>query len=760
MKITTISNNFSRAQIDQDLNARFGLPIYSTGSQTFENFISNFKGNGIYRSGFENIIAFQDCAFVEFRFSQNQNYIIILYANKMRFMSYDVNGVFGFVLDSGGPAILEITTPWSLAESKEIADRNAYSQNFDVMVFDHEDHEPYELTRLAADDFQLRPQTRKDDPFPLTHAASKVITAITQATEAVVSVAAHSYVVDERVLISGVVGMTEINNYTAVVIDVPTAGTFTIALDTTDFTAYTSAGTSEKVLTGDYPSTCLFYKSRIYHAASTSKITTVWASEAGFFDVFTLPATVVDESALQFTIAEFTSKIEWLYPGQNSLIAGTSDLLSAINGGGVGVPITASSIDAISTSADGCNSVYPIAKDGFVFYSSLDGRTLQYFSYDLLTETFIAPNANILSYDITQNEITKLRHVKTREDLIFALRGDGRLLSCNFDQAENIIGWNAHNTEGTFEDIAQISDNEGIQQLFALSLRDGVYYIERQAPYVEFDKRRTKDFFSDDKSSDDAAFYRKLAEQLKDCIFLDNAETIDNLQSTTITYDSGAGTITDGTAPFTSGDVGKQIVYRTITGYESGRFEITAFTSTSIVEVDVLQTPTSNTFSSWYLTFDTLSGLSRFDGLTVSVVADGGFLDEFVVSGGSIAMERQVTHAVVGYGYRGVINSFPLGFQLQGNNTQTTMKAVSRVGFRMVNSAGVKFGTTAYRLEPIQEIKQGSLNYLPPLPINTTQYITYVDSYEIDKEFLIVQDLPLPVTITGVMIEADYTVGS
>lgn len=756
MTVSTSYNNFSRGQIDHDLDGRYDLSIYRTGSRTFENCISNFKGNAIFRAGFEDIVAFQDCGLIEFKFSENQNYILLLFANKMRFMSYDVNDVFGFVLNPS-PTIFEVTTPWTLAESKEIAFSKSFTQNFDNMIICHEDHPPYELKRIAADDFTLFPYAIKDDPFGLTFAATKAITGITQATEPTVTIVGHNYVLTDQIKFDAIVGMVELNDFTASVVEVVDVDNVKINVNTTDFTAYGSAGTTAEVLTGDYPSLSLYYKSRLYFGASRLRITTIWASEAGNLDIFTLPSTVIDESALEFTIAEYTSRIEWLFAGQNSLITGSSDLIVAINGGGVGIPITAETIDTISTSADGASNVAPLTKDGFVFYISNDSRNMLYLSYDLLTETFTAPDANLLAYDLTPDGITKIRFVKDRNDLIFGLRGDGNLLSCNFNKSENIIGWHPHNTTGAFKDIAQISDNNGNQQLFVLTLRDSVFYIERQAEYVEFSERRSEDFFTDDEEADDEAFYRKIAEELKGSIFLDNSSTVDNLQSTTITFDSGAGTITDASGPFVSGDVGKHISYKTITGYESGRFEITAFTSANVVDVDVLQTPTSTTSSSWYLTFTTLTGLSRFDGFTVGVVADGGFRDTFVVASGTIELEEQVTQAVVGYIYRGVISSFTLGFQFKGQNTQATMKAISRIGLRMNNTAGVKFGSTPYRLEPIQELTQVDLNFLPPLPINETKYITYVDDNELDKEFFVIQDLPLPMTITSVILETNYT---
>jgi hypothetical protein len=671
MKVVTAYNNFARGKIDHDMMGRFDLPIYQSATDLMENFFTNFKGNTIFRSGFEDVLgeAFQDCVFAEFRFRDDQNYLMVFYNTKIRFLSYDSNGNFGWVLSSGTP--LEVTTPYTLAQCRELQ----LTQNSDVVVITHQSHPPKDLTRVSATSFTIANHTfTPSDPF----------------------------------------------------------------------------GSSQ------YPKCCLFYKGRLYFGNTQSKPTTVWGSEAGDYNEFTIPATVTDISPLQFTLSDIAQPIEWLFGGDNSLIAGVTDGIVAINGGGVGSPIKADTIEANLTSADGSNGSIPFKKDGLVFYVGKNDRNMYYFSYDLLTESFLAQDANFVSYDITKGGIGKIRHKKDRDDLIYGVRGDGQLLTLNFKEKENIIGWHTQKTNGFVKDIAVITDNEGNPQLFALTMRGTDYYIERMADHIEFSRR--VDFFTGDKSADDEAYNRKVAEEFLQCIYLDNALKVSNLQEdNTITYDSGAGTIEDTDGIFVLGDVGKHISYKTETGYESGRFEITEYIDANTVSVDVLQTPTSNTYDNWYLSFKTLSGLSKYNGKTIGVVTDGGYLSDFTVSGGQIDLGSQVLSVVLGYRYKGIIKSFCLGFQAGAENTQTTMKAITRVGLRCVSSAGGLFGSSLYHLEPVQELSQSDLNYLPPIPIDGTKYISYGDDNEIDKYFYIVQDLPLPLTITSVMIDANYS---
>lgn len=687
--VVTAYSNFARGKADHDMMGRFDLPLYTSSMDLFQNFFSNFKGNAIYRTGFQDMVgAFQDCVLQEFRFRNDQNYLMVFYNTKVKFLTYASDGTFGFVQSGGSD--LEVTTPYSLADCRELQ----FTQNGDVTVITHQSHPPKDLTRASASSFTIANHTlTPTDPFG----------------------------------------------------------------------------------SGEYPASCLFYKARLYFANTPSKPTTIWASEAGDFTEFTITGTITDVTPLQVSIADITQPISWLYGGENSLIVGCADGIVTVNGGSVGAAITASTIEADLTSAEGSNSTIPFKKDGLVFYVGKNNRNLYYFNYDLLTESFLSKDANFISYDITKGGIGKVRHKKDRDDLIFGVRESKDILSLNFKEEENIIGWHDHKTNGDFKDIAVITDNDGNPQLFCLSLRDGSYYIERQADHVEFSRR--VDFLTASESADDDAYERKVAQELTECLYLDNSLLLSNLQeNNTITFGAGQrsgfssgfglgfgsgfgdGTISSTDPVFSATDVGKHISYKTVTGYESGRFEITKYISTTVVEVNVLQEPTALSYDNWYLSFDTLSGLTQYIGQTIGIVTDGGYLNEFAITEDTLELNQQVLSVVVGYAYQGTIKSFCLGFQAKGENTQGTMKAISRVGIRAVSSAGGKFGSSLYRLTSVQERKQGDLNYLPPLPIDGTKYINIVDDNQLDKYFYVVQDEPLPFILTSAMIETNYTI--
>lgn len=678
MKVVTTVNNLARASIDHDLNGRFDLPIYSTGADAVKNFFTDFKGSGRFRTGFEKISKHKDCAMIEFKFNSAQTYIVVFDSSKIRFISYDITGNIGWVVD-GSSNIIELTSPYTLAQAKEVAKRG-YAQNGDVMTLCHNDVVIQELTRVSATSFTIGAATLTNSPF-----------------------------------------------------DNPSSGT-----------------------TGQ-PSCATYYKGRIYYGAPGKKKTNVYGSKVGDYHVMTVGTG--DDDGLAFTIDELTEPILWMRPGQNSLIAGSSEGNVAINGGSTSESITPTTVEATLTNTDGTEGSIPIRKDNLLFYIDSTGRRVKYFSYDLLTESFTAEDSNFVSYDITRGKLRKPVFIKDRNDLVFFIRGDGVLVSLNFNLKEKIVGWHEHPAYGTIQDIVHMTDNDGNPELFALIKYGSDYFIERLSKEVEFAKR--VDFWSgDDKEEEDnEAYWRYVAEQLKECIYLDSCEMYSHLHTSTITYDPNAGTIVSSANDFSSGDVGKQIVYKTATGREVGIFEIIGYTSATTVVVEDLTEngPTSNTYSSWYLTASSLSGLTDKAGLEVSVVADGGYLGEFTVSaGGVLNIGQQATVIRFGFLYTGLIKTFNFGFVVQGVNTQITMKTLAGAGCRFVASAGGEIGTSMYRLEEIQDFDPAGYYDLPPLPMEDTKVIPFDDTTDKDKCIYIRQNKPLPLNITAIFVDMDY----
>lgn len=772
-KVVRAYGNFSSGQIDHDLMGRFDLPTYSSGADVFQNFISNFKGNAIFSAGFISQVAFQDCAFIEFKFGITQNYICCFFTGFVQFLAFDTSGNFGWVLNGSGTP-LQVTSPYTLVDAQFISNRGAYAQNDDVMYITHRSYAPYKLTRTSANSFTLATYTRASDPFyaPVNDTSTTSNTPGTGAKTFTVS-AGQPYAVGATISIASTVTPTFIMTGTVT----SYSGT-TLVVAITSFTGSGTITSWTITIIANWPGACAFYQGRLYMASTLFALTEIWFSTAASYDDFTIAVPITDASAFNFTCANITQQIEWLFPADYSLIVGSTDGIIVCNGGAINTAITPGTVQALITSAYPTNGAYPLKKDALVFYVGQISRNIFTIRYDILMQTFSSDDCNLESYDMTRGLLQKIRYKRDRNDLIFSVRGDGNIASMVFKQQERINGWHLRNTQGTFQDIALIGDNLGNPQLFALVLRNGTYYIEQQAPYVEFNK--PADFWTQNPSDpqnnpnedmDDVAYIRYVSEQARACNYLDNSMYFDDLRSSTVTFtqtgndpqsNAPTGVVVSTAGDFNGNSVGRHIVYKTATGYESGRFLITGFTSTTQVNVTAIQIPQSingtalNSWSSWYMSFIMVGGLSQYNGQQVGIVLDGGFDSINTISGGTITLDEETTSICIGLMYTGIIKSMCIGFQLQASNTQVTVKEIDRVSLRCVNSLGMKVGSSLYDLQEVQLRGPSDINYLPPAPVDGTQDIDVDSDSEEDFYFYIVQDLPLPCTIASYFLEANY----
>lgn len=106
------------------------------------------------------------------------------------------------------------------------------------------------ITKTFSGTLAFKASNSKETCFFVVIAGAKSVatgtTAITQAVAAQVTSTTHGLAVGDTVVFDSVVGMTQINSMVGVVLTVPDANTFTVNIDTTAFTAYSSGGNVSK----------------------------------------------------------------------------------------------------------------------------------------------------------------------------------------------------------------------------------------------------------------------------------------------------------------------------------------------------------------------------------------------------------------------------------------------------------------------------------------------------------------------------------
>lgn len=665
-----VMNNFTRGQLDHDLNGRFDLPFYFNGFEYCRNFISNYKGNVKNRTGLEYVAKTrnnQEAVLLEFRFNTEQSYLLEFTNNILRFYTYDAAGNFGYVVDAEGN-IIELNTGITLAQAKRLQK----AQNADAMYLTASGMQPRKLKRTSA----------------------------------------------------------------------------------TSFTIENAAPTGIDFGTEGFPSSVAFYGGRLWYGGFDNKPLSVYASEVAEYDNFTIPdSNIDDDDPLKLTLSEITDPIEWMLGGKNNLYVGNPEGISLINGGGYDIPITATEVNADLANKEGASSAVPVQKDSQVFYVSNDRRKMYMFDYDLLTEKFLSNDLNMLAQEVTRGRVSKIVYKRDDNNLIYCLLENGKALALLYNSRESINGWFPLSTNGRIIDICAVTRPDGKDDLFVEVLRNGVCFIEKVAAEVEFTNfYDTANFLSDGKKE---YYNRLIAEELKQCNYLDGSSRFSALQNNRITYADGI--ITAANPVFGNNHVGHVIVYKTQTGAEYGYFEIKEFVSATQVKVDVLSNGYNPAaWNEWYMSFNRITGLGDFEGQTVRVVADGGYLGDYTVTGGTIEFDREMTSCVLGYGYSGLLKSFNLGFTVNGKNLQTTRKRIAEYVLRFVYSAGVNVGTDIGDMFPVQYfLPQGFLD-LPPLPMDGDEKRTVADTSAEEKYIFLSQDLPLPMNLTMLQYNIEF----
>lgn len=701
----------------------------------------------------------------------NRSYVVAgVTANTFQLTDSDGNNVntTNFTTyTSGGTCakIVEITTPYTVTDLYAIK----YTQNADTMYLVHPYYEPRKLTRASHTSWTLALFTRTSDPF----LSKKVITGISQANPGNVTSVAHGLSTGDVVIIEAVVGMTQVNGryYTITVTGVDN---FTIGIDTSGYTAWSSAGYAS--LRNLLPSAIAFYESRLIYGASDSKPETMWGSRtptaAGVarYDDFTTGTDA--DHAFIFTLAPSTGKVnrvEWFSGTDKFLGIGTFGGVSKADGGNSDDSISPTNINVRPVSNLGVADIMPISLGGAILYVQRSGQTITSLEFDALADSFIPIDRNLVSEDISKLGIIQLVYQNARPDLAWGVRSDGVFLGLTYKSREDVSGWHRHSMGGTSPKVLSMgcmprtSEHEQIWAVVERTVNSLTRrYVEFMADNEVMPER--DDYFTDEDSEDDddATWRRAMFESQKEYIFVDSALTFDGsdlgtIASATMTPAAVTGSdviFTASAAVFKSTDVGRQIWKKASNGVGYGRAEIISFTSTTVVHCEILQdfnNVTAMAAGSWFLTSASISGLWHLVGQTVSITADGGeHPTEIVSATGTVTLDYQVSKCHIGLAYTGFTKSMAVEAGGINGPAVAKMKNINRMGIRFLNTLGARYGTSLYKMEEIDFRSTEDNTGQPPPLFSGVKQLSYEDMTVLDKHVYIQQTKPLPCIVLAV----------
>ena len=751
--VNTTLTNFTSGELSPKVYGRSDLAAYFNGARRLENFIAQKQGPAIFRGGTQFVAETKDGnkAFLfKFQFSDEVSYVLEF--TNLNFRVYKDRGIIA------GP--VDVTTPYLESELFELK----FAQNATDLYVVHPKHQPRKISRTSdtAWTIAIHAPTGVIPPFN-----SQSITNITQANPAVVTYSgADNFANGGNVRIDNVVGMTEVNGLEFVVANVNTgANTFELSgINSTGFGAYVSGG--DVYIVDNCPGAVAFYEERLIYAGSAANPETLWFSKSADVDDFTIGTGATD--GIKYTVAasQGVSRIEWLRGSQESLvIGGFGDVLNAA-GGDINSAIAPDNISIKATNTAGVADQNPVGANQALLYFIRNQRTMFSFELNQLSGRFEPTDLNLLADHITTSGINQIVQSEGRPDIIWGVRGDGDLVGATLESGQEVTAWHRHSTDGKFISVAttpRVKEFDTTWFCIERTVNGSLtHHIEFLNDNIEFPRR--EDFVTDEDNqiSDDDTFQRALLEAQKEYIHVDNAATFDGVTrgvdaGATLTIGAVTGSsvlFTASAAVFTSGDVGNEIWVKSTDGTRFGRGEIVAFNSTTTVDVDITVDFDSTDIypiGEWYITASVITGLDNLEGLTVSVVTDGSVHPPRTVSSNQITLESEASVVHVGLPFTGTVETM----DLEGGGTtgpaQTKKKSLYKVGMRLLDTSGLKFGSDYYTLEDRLLREATDLMDNPP-PLRTGDEVIRFDDggdegWDREKRVIAQQSLPLPASI-------------
>lgn len=539
-KASPLISSFNAGEMSPQLKGRPDLEKYRNGCETLENFLPQIYGPARKRPGTRFVAEVKTSAkktrLIPFEYSTIQAYVLEFGDGYVRFYA---NG--GVVLSGGVP--YEIVSPYG---ENDLVDLD-FAQSADVVYIAHPDYPPYKLARFAPTNWTLTAVDFDWPPFNDENTTATTITASAVTGAGITLTASASlftaddvgthYRFEEVVAakynqwttgIAHTAGdRVQYQNNVYEATNSATAGsrppihtsgtesdgavTWTFLHDGAGYaeiTAYTSAtvvtatvikrlpdtaltpGTtkwsegawSEK---NGYPRTVTFYEDRLWFAGSTARPQTLWASVSGDYENHQYGTE--DDDALNYTInTQDMNTIQWLAP-QKVLAIGTANGEFTLSAQQISDPVTPTNVRiSPQTTYGSAQGVRPLRIANSILFLQRAARKVREYTYDFNTDSFVAPNLNVLAEHIAGTGIADMAYQQEPYQIVWAPCSCGTLIGLTYERAEDVVGWHRHNVGGQVESVAVIPHWDGDQDvLFMVVNRTIDGNVVRYVEYIE-----------------------------------------------------------------------------------------------------------------------------------------------------------------------------------------------------------------------------------------------------------------------------------
>ena len=497
--------------------------------------------------------------------------------------------------------------------------------------------------------------------------------------------------------------------------------------------------------TGDYASVIAVHEDRLIVGASINKPNYIWGSRIGTYNDFALTGSPVADDPFELIINDLKDgEIKWILSVYSHLLIGAASGEAYIAGGtdGIITPLVGGAVFKRTSNFGSSNVQGKLIDGNTIFVQRSGGRILEYYWQNDL-QAYVSPDLTIYADHISDNGYFKeFAYSNDPYNIIWFVSSSGILSLLVLQKESKAMGWcriiPQKETSSNFNSIAIIPGANGDDVYVSVSRTINgslVQYIEVFDPI-------------DVQGLSNVTYLRStsLWEGQTDT----DISNITNANPAVVTVASGGDIPTDGdlikiTDVGGMTEVNDNVYY--VKNVSGSTFELWTVSGTAKIDSTGWGTYTSGgTFKG---VTNVVTGLSYLEGEKVKINADGGSVEPQIVSSGQITLTNYFNKIYVGLWQDRIIRPMRIEINLQSGSTQTKIKRINQVRFRLFNTLGGKVGYDLDNLSPILYDR----DYLGVTPDTVTgdKSIAFAGRYSTEGWIYIVQDEPLPMTVLSIM---------
>jgi hypothetical protein len=264
--------------------------------------------------------------------------------------------------------------------------------------------------------------------------------------------------------------------------------------------------------TTGWPTCGAYYQDRLALSGPPSNPNFVCFSLSGVYDTFTPSeddGTVVASSGFAYQLIETqVTQINWFQPMYKGLIISTSEgeaiVQPMVSSFTTPTPFSALNFKTVwPTNYGSAPGLRPKQVDTATLFVDRRNKRVREMTYELQSDSFVAPNMNAMADHITQNGgIQRIAWMRHPDRVYWGVRADGVLLGFSYEREQSVNAWHKHyiagfdGANGVVEDCAVISSPDGMNEDLWLTVKRG------SRRYIEY----IGDWFWHDTAQADACF--------------------------------------------------------------------------------------------------------------------------------------------------------------------------------------------------------------------------------------------------------------